>query len=43
VVDAPLLSAAPSRGTLLLVAAAIALYGTLLWAHPFLFGVSPLP
>ena len=43
VVDAPLLSAAPSWGTLLRLAAGIALYGALLWAHPFLFGVSPLP
>lgn len=41
--DAPLLSAAPSGGTLLRLAAGIALYGALLWAHPFLFGVSPLP
>lgn len=41
--DAPLLPAAPSGDTLLRVAAGVALYGTLLWAHPFLFGVSPLP
>ncbi|GLQ29332.1 NnrU family protein [Sulfitobacter pacificus] len=39
----PLLSASLPVGTLLRVAAGIALYGTLLWAHPFLFGVSPLP
>ncbi|MBS0126471.1 NnrU family protein [Thetidibacter halocola] len=43
VADAPLLSASQSGGTLLRVAAGIALYGALLWAHPFLFGVSPLP
>lgn len=43
VADAPLLSASPSGGTLLRLAAGIALYGALLWAHPFLFGVSPLP
>ena len=42
VADAPLLSASPSRGTLLRIAAGGALYGALLWAHPFLFGVSPL-
>lgn len=43
VADAPLLSAALSGGALLRLAAGIALYGALLWAHPFLFGVSPLP
>lgn len=43
VADAPLLSASLSVGTLLRVAAGIALYGTLLLAHPFLFRVSPLP
>ena len=43
VVDAPLLSASPSGGTLLRLVAGTALYGALLWAHPFLFGVSPLP
>lgn len=43
VVDAPLLSASPSGSTLMRLAAGIALYGALLWAHPFLFGVSPLP
>ena len=43
VADAPLLSASPLGGTLLRLAAGIALYGALLWAHPFLFGVSPLP
>jgi len=43
VAAAPLLSASPSGGTLLRLAASIALYGALLWAHPFLFGVSPLP
>ena len=42
VADAPILSASPSVGTLLRLAAGIALYGALLWAHPFLFGVSPL-
>lgn len=41
--DAPLLSASPSRGTLLRLLAGGALYGAQLWAHPFLFGVSPLP
>jgi uncharacterized membrane protein len=39
----PLLSVSPSGDTLLRLAASIALYGALLWAHPFLFGVSPLP
>lgn len=43
VADAPLLAASPSVGTLMRVAAGIALYVALLWAHPFLFGVSPLP
>ena len=43
VAHAPPLSASPSVGTLLRLAAGIALYGALLWAHPFLFGVSPLP
>ncbi|MAU44069.1 MAG: NnrU family protein [Yangia sp.] len=43
VADAPLVSASPSGGTLLRLAAGIALYGALLWAHPFLLGVSPLP
>ena len=43
VADAPLLSASPSVGTLLPLVAGVALYGALLWAHPFLFGVSPLP
>lgn len=43
VAEAPLLLASPSAGTLLRLAAGVALYGTLLWAHPFLFGVSPLP
>ena len=43
VADAPLLSASLPVGTLLRVAAGGALYGALLWAHPFLFGVSPLP
>jgi uncharacterized membrane protein len=43
VVDAPFLSASPSVGTLLRLAEGITLYGALLWAHPFLFGVSPLP
>ena len=41
--DAPFLSPSASGGTLLRVAAGGALYGALLWAHPFLFGVSPLP
>lgn len=43
VADAPLLSATPSGGTLLRLAAGVALYGALLFAHPFLFGISPLP
>ncbi|PRY83771.1 NnrU family protein [Donghicola tyrosinivorans] len=43
VADAPRLPASLSDGTLLRLAAGVALYGTLLWAHPFLFGVSPLP
>jgi len=43
VADPPLVSATPSVRTLLRLAAVIALYGALLWAHPFLFGVSPLP
>lgn len=43
VANAPLLLASLSGGTLLRLAAGVALYGALLWAHPFLFGVSPLP
>ena len=43
VANAPLFLASLSGGTLLRLAAGVALYGTLLWAHPFLFGVSPLP
>ena len=43
VADAPLLSASPSGGALLRLVAGTALYGALLWAHPLLFGVSPLP
>ncbi len=30
-------------GTLLRVAIGLALYGVLIWIHPFLFGVEPLP
>lgn len=43
VANAPLFLASLSGGTLLRLAAGVALYGALLWAHPFLFGVSPLP
>jgi uncharacterized membrane protein len=43
VVDAPLFAGSLSGGTLLRLAAGIALYGALIWAHPFLFGLSPLP
>jgi len=41
--EAPLLLASLSGGALLRLAAGVALYGALLWAHPLLFGVSPLP
>lgn len=41
--QAPLLLTAPSGGMFLRVAAGIALYGALLWAHPIFIGVSPIP
>ena len=40
---APLLSWRASKGTLVRLVAGIVLYATLLWVHPVLFGVSPLP
>jgi uncharacterized membrane protein len=43
VAAAPRLSWPASGGTFARLAACIALYATLLWAHPVLFGVSPLP
>jgi uncharacterized membrane protein len=43
VATAPRLSWPASGGTFARLAAGSALYATLLWAHPFLFGVSPLP
>ncbi|MEX5726700.1 putative membrane protein [Rhodovulum iodosum] len=41
--DAPLLSSRGSKGTLARLVAGIVLYATLLWLHPVLIGVSPLP
>mgnify|MGYP005752556397 FL=1 len=41
--EVPLFAASLSGGTLLRLAAGIALYRALIWAHPFLFGPSPLP
>ena len=43
VARAPLMSWSVSRGLTLRLLAGVALYATLLWAHPLLFGVSPLP
>ena len=43
VAERPLVSGPPAGSTLLRIAAGVALYGALLWAHRFLFGVSPLP
>lgn len=40
---APRLSWRWSKSTLLRLVAGIVLYAALLWLHPFLFGVSPLP
>lgn len=40
---APRLSSRWSESTLLRLVAGIVLYAALLWLHPFLFGVSPLP
>ena len=39
----PLMSWSVSRGLALRLLAGVALYATLLWVHPLLFGVSPLP
>lgn len=41
--DAPLLSWRWSGGILARLVAAVVVYATLLWVHPVLFGVSPLP
>lgn len=43
VADAPLLSLSISGNVVLRLSVGLALYATLLWLHPFLFGVSPLP
>ena len=43
VARAPLMSWSVSRGLALRLLAGVALYATLLWVHPLLFGVSPLP
>ena len=43
VAGAPFLSWRASGGTLARLMAGTALYATLIWVHPFLFGVSPLP
>jgi uncharacterized membrane protein len=43
VAGAPLLPLRASGGTLARLLAGIALYAALLWVHPVLFGVSPLP
>jgi len=43
VASAPGVPRSVSGGTLLRLAAAAALYAALLWAHPLVFGVSPLP
>lgn len=43
VANAPLLSWRWSQGVLVRLAAGSVVYATLLWAHPVLFGVSPLP
>lgn len=40
---APLLSLRGSVSTLARLVAGVVLYATLLWVHPVLFGVSPLP
>ncbi|MEI4232320.1 NnrU family protein [Roseovarius sp. D22-M7] len=43
VAAAPMHIAAPHRTTLLRLSAGLLLYGALIWLHPLLFGVSPLP
>lgn len=43
VAGAPFPSWSASGGTLARLSAGIVLYATLLWVHPILFGVSPLP
>ena len=40
---APLLFLRASRGTLARLVAGTVLYAALIWVHPVLFGVSPLP
>lgn len=43
VANVPLLSWFATGGTLVRLLASIVLYATLVWLHPILFGVSPLP
>jgi len=43
VARAPLVSGCVSGGTLLRLAMGLGLYALLIWLHPVLFGVSPLP
>ena len=43
VAGAPVFSHSISTGGVLRLLAGLALYAMLLWAHPYLFGVSPLP
>jgi len=43
VAGAPLFAVSVSIATALRLSAGVALYGVLIWLHPYLFGVSPLP